>query len=151
MSETFTERTAGIWVSTVFYAIGGAYILAFWAMFSLNAYHLLALGVASLLIAALLFLLSKWAYWLGVFTFPLLVVEFAFALYFSVNVAGWTPNPFVTAFNVSMIVYLVLLCISFLLLIDRRNTLKGDRIMDRFNRSVAAPPKEPAAEPKRNG
>ena len=132
MTESFTERTAGIWVPMIFYAAGGIYILAFWAIFSLSAYHLLALGIASLLVAALLFMLSKWAYWIGLFTFPLLALEFVEALIFSVNIAGWDPNIPVAVFNGSMVVYLVLLCFSFLLLIDRRNALRSDRFMDRL-------------------
>ena len=140
MTETFTERTAGIWIPIVFYAAGGIYILTFWAVFSLSAYHLLALGIASLLVAALLFMLSKWAYWIGLFTFPLLAVEFVDALIYSVNIAGWDPNASVAVFNGSMVVYLVLLCFSFLLLIDRRNALRGDRIMDRLRGS--SPPTE---------
>jgi hypothetical protein len=138
LTESFTERTAGIWIPIVFYAIGGIYILAFWAIFSLSAYHLLALGIASVIVAVLLFGLSKWAYWIGVFTFPLLIVEFVYALTFSVNAAGWDPNATVAVLNASMVAYLLLLCLSFLLLLDRRNALKSDRFMDRLSGSVSA-------------
>jgi len=146
LTESFTERTAGIWVPMVFYAAGGIYILAFWAVFSLSAYHLLALGIASILVAAFLFSLSKWAYWVGLFTFPLLVVEFLYALMFSVNIAGWNPNPVLAAFNASMVVYLVLLCFSFVLLIDKRNTLRSDKFMDKLSSSVLPPKKEEKKE-----
>ena len=138
MAESFTERTAGIWIPTVFYAVGGICIVAFWAVFSLSAYHLLALGVASILVAILLYGLSKWAYWIGLFTFPLLIIEFLYALMFSVNIGGWAPNVLVAAFNASMVVYLLLLCLSFLLLLDRRNTLKSDRFMDKLSSFVSA-------------
>jgi len=138
LTESFTERTAGIWIPTVFYAVGGIFILAFWAVFSLSAYHLLALGVASILVAILLYSLSKWAYWIGLFTFPLLIIEFLYALMFSVNIGGWAPNVLVAVFNASMVVYLLLLCLSFLLLLDRRNTLKSDRFMDKLSSSVSA-------------
>jgi hypothetical protein len=121
-----------------FYGASGIFILAFWAVYSLSAYHLLALGIASILIAVFLFSLSKWAYWIGLFTFPLLIVEFLYALNFSVNIAGWDPNPEVAVFNASMIVYLVLLCFSFLLLLDKRNTLKSDRFMDKLGSVVAS-------------
>jgi len=146
LSESFTERTVGIWIPSVFYALGGIYILAFWAMFSLSAYHLLALGVASIIVAALLFRVSKWAYWIGLFLFPLLLVEFLYALVFSVNIVGWDPNVPVAAFNASIVVYLVLLCFSFLLLIDRRNALKSDKVMDKLSGSMLHPAKEPETE-----
>ena len=146
LTESFTERTAGIWIPTVFYAVGGIYILAFWAVTSLSAYHLLALGIASILVAAFLFSLSKWAYWIGLFTFPLLITEFLCALMFSVNIVGWDPNPLAAVFNASMVVYLVLLCFSFLLLLDRRNTLKGDKFMDKLSSSILPRQKEDATE-----
>ncbi len=148
MTESFTERTAGIWIPTVFYAVGGIYILALWAMFSLSAYHLLALGIASILVAIFLFTLSKWAYWIGLFTFPLLIVEFLYALVFSVNIAGWDPNIPVTALNASMIAYLILLCFSFLLLLDRRNALKSDRFMDMLGALVSPRQKAETESPK---
>ena len=138
MTESFTERTPGIWIPTVFYAASGIYILAFWAVFSLSAYHLLALGIASILIAVLLFTLSKWAYWIGLFTFPLLIVEFVYALNFSVAIAGWDPNVPDAAFNASIVVYLVLLCFSFLLLLDKRNSLKTDRVMDKLGSAASS-------------
>jgi hypothetical protein len=122
----------------VFYAAGGVYMLGFWAMFSPSAYDLLALGVVSIVIAAALYLMSRWAYWLGLFTFPLLAAEFIYALVFSVNVVGWYPNPDVAVFNASMLVYLFFLCFSFLLLIDRRNTLKSDRFLDKLRGSLSA-------------
>jgi len=137
LTESFTERTAGIWVPTAFYAAGGIFILAFWAVFSLSAFHLLALGIASILVAVFLYTLSKWAYWIGLFTFPLLILEFIYALMFSVNIAGWDPNPLVAVFNASMVAYLVLLCLSFLLLVDKRGSLKSDKLMDKLGSLVS--------------
>ena len=113
-------------------------MLAFWAVFNPSAYSLLGLGAVSLVIAATLFLMSRWAYWLGLFTFPLLAAEFVYALTFSVDVVGWYPNPVTAVFNASMVIYLFFLCFSFLLLIDRRNTLKSDRFLDKLRGSLSA-------------
>jgi len=141
LSETFAERSAGIWFPLVFYAVGGIYLLAFWVGYSLTAYHLLALGVVSLIISVALYTLSKWAYWLGLFTFPLLLVELLLALNFSVNVVGWYPNIPTALFNASMVAYIVFLFLSVLFLIDKRNTLKTDRVMDKLRPSSPAPEK----------
>ncbi|HUK29155.1 MAG TPA: hypothetical protein VLV31_12090 [Candidatus Acidoferrales bacterium] len=148
MSETFAERSAGIWFPLVFYAVGGVYLLAFWALYGLMAYHLLALGVASILIAVALYALSKWAYWLGLFTFPLLLLELVVSLNFSVSFVGWYPNIPTAIFNASMIAYLAFLCISFLFLVDKRNTLKTDRVMDRLRPSAPAPDKSGESKSK---
>jgi hypothetical protein len=94
--------------------------------------------------------MSRWAYWLGLFTFPLLAAEFVYALTFSVNVVGWYPNPVIAVFNASMVVYLFFLCFSFLLLIDRRNTLKSDRFLDKLRGLLYAPASNPET-PKTSG
>jgi len=147
LAEKFTERTAGIWVPLMFYAVGGAYMLAFWGLFERAAYHLLILGGISIIIAIALYFLSRWAYWLGIFTFPLLFALFAYALTFSVNVVGWDPNIPNAALNVSMVIYLIFLTLSFLLLIDKRNTLKSDRILDILHRPLAAPSSDKQTQP----
>jgi hypothetical protein len=141
MTEKFAERTAGIWFPLGVYAAGGIYMLAFWAVIDRTAYHLAALGVVSLLIAAALYFVSRWAFWVGLFTFPLLFTEFVLAAIASVNLAGWYPDVWTGLFNASLIVYLVFLTLSLIMLIDKRNTLKKDRILDRL--SGAPKPAEP--------
>ncbi len=147
MTEKFSERTVGLWVPLGFYAIGGVYMLAFWGLFDRAAYHLLVLGGISIIIAVALYFISRWAYWLGIFTFPLLFALFAYAIAFSVNVVGWDPNIPNAVLNASMVVYLVFLTLSFLLLIDRRNTLKSDRILDMLHKPLAAPSTEKQTQP----
>ena len=138
MTEKFTERTAGIWFPLGFYAAGGVYMLAFWAMFDRAAYHLAALGIISMIIAVALYSVSRWAFWIGLLTFPLYFAVFLFATISSVNLAGWYPNVPTAAFNISLIVYLIFLCLSFILLIDKRNVLKTDRVMDRLKRPATS-------------
>lgn len=139
MAEKFTERTAGIWFPLAFYAIGGAYMLAFWAAFDRMAYHLAVLGVASIVIAVALYSVSRWAFWLGLFTFPLFFAEFLYSIMTSVNLLGWYPDAQTTAFHASLITYLVFLCASVLFLIDKRSTLKTDRFLDKLKRPVTTP------------
>lgn len=139
MTERFAERTAGIWFPLAFYAVGGVYMLAFWAIFDRAAYHLTVLGIISIIIAVALYSVSGWAFWLGLFTFPLYFAEFLYATLASVNLVGWYPDIQTAAFNASLIVYLVFLCLSLILLIDRRNALRTDRILDRLKRHVSSP------------
>jgi len=146
LTEKFTERTAGIWLPLVFYIVGGVYMLAFWGVFDRTAFHLTVFGVVSIIIAVALFSTSRWAFLLGLFTFPLFFTEFLYALLWSVNLVGWNPNLQTAAFQASMIVYLIFLTLSLILLIDKRNTLKSDRILDRLNRPAAGP--ENSSKPK---
>ena len=144
MEEKFTERTAGVWLPLIFYAVGGMYMLAFWGLFDRTTYHLTVLGALSIIIAVALYLLSRWAYWLGLFTFPLLLADFVYALVSSVNIVGWYPDIANAVFHASMVVYLVFLVLSVILLVDKRNTLKNDRILDMLGKpfSAASKPQE---------
>ncbi len=141
MAEKFTERTAGIWIPLVFYAVGGVYMLGFWGLFDRTAYHLVILGGISIAITVTLYSLSRWAYWLGLFTFPLLFADFAYALVFSVNVVGWYPDIPTAVFHASMVAYLVFLVLSLIFLIDRRSVLKNDRFLDLLGNPLSAAPK----------
>ena len=141
-----TDRSAGVWVALVIYALGGAYMLGFWALFDRAAYSLALFGVISLVIAAALFMMSRWAWWMGLFTFPLYLVDVAYALFSSVNFVGWYPNVLTGALQTSMVVYLVFLCLAFLLLIDRRNVLKSDRVLDLLYKPLVT---KASAEPKK--
>lgn len=118
-------------------------MLAFWGMFDRAAYHLIVLGGLSIVIAVALYLLSRWAYWLGLFTFPLLLTVFVFALVASVNLVGWYPDLPSGLFHASMIAYVVFLFFAFILLIDKRNTLKNDRILDMLGRPLSASANQP--------
>lgn len=130
MTETFTERTAGIWVSLVFYALGGVYMIAVCGVFARTAYYLAVMGAVSIIISVSLYLLSRWGFVLGLFTFPLFFLEFLYSLITNVNFLGWNPTPTIAILNASFIAYLVFLVIALLLLVDRRNILKGDRVLD---------------------
>ena len=147
MTEKFAEHTAGIWVPLVFYAAGGAYMLAFWGIFDRTAYHLTLLGIVSIILAVALYSLSRWAFWLGLFTFPIFFFEFLYAVMASVNFVGWNPNIPTAVFHASIIIYLVFLSLSLILLIDKRNTLKSDRILDRLGRAPKVAGKAEKARP----
>jgi uncharacterized membrane protein (DUF2068 family) len=140
------DRSAGVWVALVIYALGGVYMLGFWTLFDRAAYSLMLFGVISLVIAAALFMMSRWAWWMGLFTFPLYLVDVAYALFSSVNFVGWYPNVLTGALQTSMVVYLVFLCLAFLLLIDRRNVLKSDRVLDLLYKPLVT---KASAEPKK--
>ncbi len=113
-------------------------MLVFWGVLDRTAYYLTALGILSIMIAVALYFLSRWAFWLGLFTFPILFVDFLAALILSVNLVGWFPGIANGLFQASLIIYLVFLTFSLLLLIDKRNTLRSDRILDTLRKPLTA-------------
>ena len=135
-NQVSNERSAGIWVALVIYLLEGGYMLAFWAL-DQAAYYLVLFGIVSLLTAVALFRISRWGWWLGLFSFPVYFVEVAYALLTSVNFVGWYPDLATGAFHASLVVYLVFLCLGFLLLIDRRNVLRSDNILDFLSKPLS--------------
>lgn len=146
MSDLVNERPAGVWVALVVYALDGVYMLGFWALFDRTVYLLALFGIVSVVIAGALFKMSRWAWWLGLFTFPLFFIDVAYALVASVSFVGWYPDALTAVFHGSMIVYLVFLCLAFLLLIDRRNVLRSDRVLELLNKPLST---KPATEPQK--
>jgi len=138
LSGGIGERSAGIWIALVIYALGGVYLLTFWAL-DMTAYYLVLLGIVSLLITVTLFRVSRWAWWLGLFSFPIYFAEVAYALLMSVNFVGWYPDMVMGALHASMVLYLILLCVGFILLLDRRNVLRSDRILDILSKPLSKP------------
>lgn len=74
------------------------------------------------------------------FSFPIFFVDVAYALLTSVNFMGWYPDLTTGLFHASIIAYLVMICLGFLLLVDRRNVLRSDRILDLLNKSFSSKP-----------
>lgn len=142
-NQVSNERSAGIWVALVIYAIGGGYMIAFWVLDTV-AYYLVLLGVVSIAIGVALFRTSRWAWWLGLFSFPIYFVDVAYALLSSVNLVGWYPDLSTGAFHASMIIYLVFLCLGFLLLVDKRNLLKSDNLLDFLSKPLSSKSTTPA-------
>jgi hypothetical protein len=137
MKEQFAERSAGIWFALVFYLVGGAYMLAFWGILDQVAYHLAILGLSSIIVGFALYMSSRWAFWIALFTFPVYFAEFIYGAVSSVNFVGWVPDTATGLFQASMIVYVVFLCFSFVLVIDKRNTLRSDRALDSLGNLIS--------------
>jgi len=146
VSDSVDERSAGVWVALVVYAVEGVYMLGFWALFDQAVYLLALLGITSVIVAGALFKMSRWAWWLGLFTFPLLLIDLAYALFASVSFVGWYPDALTALFHGSMIVCLVFLCLAFLLMVDRRNVLRSDRVLDLLDKPSSA---KPSSEPQK--
>lgn len=136
-NQVSNDRSAGIWVALIIYLLAGGYMITFWALDQV-AYYLVLLGVVSVLIGVALFKTSRWAWWLGLFSFPIFVVDVSYALLSSVNLVGWSPDLPTGAFHASMIVYLIFLCLAFLLLVDRRNVLKSDNVLDLLSKPLSS-------------
>ena len=117
-------RPLGIWFSLVYFAIAGVYAFFFAVMFDVSLVPAYIIGVVSLAVAAGLFLMKRWAVWLCAAAFPLILLASISPLYFSVSLAGWSPDWETGLFQASLILYGVFSFVSLMLVLDKRKEFK---------------------------
>ncbi len=121
-------RPLGIWVAFGIYLAVAIYGLVFPLVFDRTLFVLLILAVASLATAAGLFLMKRLGFWIGLVTFPLLLLEMAFALYNSLISAGLASAWQVALFNASLVAIIIGLVLALLLIIDKRKELEPTKL-----------------------
>ena len=118
------QGPTGLRIAAVFYIILGIYALAFPVMYDLSLYPMYIIGVLSILCGAGVLLLKKWGLWISAVLFPVMLMLSMVTLYYSASVGGFYPDWERALFNVSLILYLVLAALGFLLVADKRRELK---------------------------
>ena len=114
----------GMLLVSLFYAVVGV-VLAFILVFaSFRLFHVGVLAVLNLILAYGLFKMKKWSVKLLAALFLPQVIFGVITLYFSVMV--WTLSPIweTTAFNLSLIVYVVLCLVSLVYVSAKRKDFK---------------------------
>ena len=118
------QGPTGLRVAAIFYIILGIYMLAFPVLYDPSLYPLYIIGILSILSGVGILLLKKWALWISVALFPVMLMLSIVTLYYSVSVVGFYPDWESTVFHISLIAYLILTIIAFLLVVDRRREFK---------------------------
>ncbi len=122
-AEASSFRPVGLSISSFFYALSGIYYLVFPIVAQdTGAWHLYALGAASLLGAYGVFTMTKWGLWLGLLLFPLQIVAPAFTLMTVLSYPGVWQQPIAIAFVASLFILIFFASLTFLLLLDKRRS-----------------------------
>ena len=108
----------------IFYAVVGILQLATLALFDIRMVWIGVLAILSLIAAYGVFTVQKWSVWLiiGLF-FPQLVFG-ASTLYGSISLYSLSSETTVLLLNASLIVFIVLSCISFVYVVAKRSTFQ---------------------------
>jgi hypothetical protein len=114
----------GLRVAAVLYFMLGIYLLAFPILYDTSIFALYIVGGLSILCGAGIMLLKKWTLWISVVLFPVMLALSVVSLYYSVSVSGFYPDWERTLFHISLIVYLLLTVLAFLLVVDKRRDFK---------------------------
>ncbi len=122
-ADTASFRPVGLSISSFFYALSGIYYLAFPIVAQDTlAYHLYAIGAASLLGSLGVFMMTRWGLWLGLLLFPLQIVAPASTLLTVVSYPGLWQQPIAIAFVASLFVLMFFASLTFLLVLDKRRS-----------------------------
>jgi len=121
--EASSFRPVGLSIASFFYALSGIYYLAFPIVAQdTAAWHLYAIGGASLVGAFGVFTLRRWGLWLGLLLFPLQIVAPASTLLTVLSYPGVWQQPIFIAFVASLFVLMFFASLTFLLVLDRRRS-----------------------------
>jgi hypothetical protein len=111
-------------VAAILYIILGVYTLAFPVLYDPSLFPLYIIGILSILSGLGTVLLKKWALWISVPLFPVMLLLSIVTLSYSVTVVGFYPDWETTLFHISLIIYLILTILGFLQVVDKRRELK---------------------------
>jgi len=113
----------GMLLVSLFYAIVGVVLVSILVLASFRLFHVGVLAVLNLILAYGLFKMKKWSIKLLAALFLPQVVFGAITLY---SVMGWTLSPVweTTAFNLSLIVYVILCFISLVYILAKKKDFK---------------------------
>ena len=118
------QGSTGLRVASIFYILLGIYTLAFPVAFDPSAYPFYIIGVLSIIAGAGAMFVKKWGLWIGVLLFPVMLVLSIVTLYYSASVVGFYPDWQTILFHLSLIGYLVLAVLAFLLIVDKKREFK---------------------------
>jgi hypothetical protein len=122
-AEASSFRPVGLTIASFFYALSGIYYLAFPIVAQdTGAWHLYAIGAASLLGAYGVFTMTRWGLWLGLLLFPLQIVAPASTLLTVLSYPGVWQQPIAIAFVASLFVLMFFASLTFLLVLDKRRS-----------------------------
>jgi len=123
--EAASFRPVGLSISSFFYALSGVYYLVIpIAAQDTGAYHLYAIGAASILGSFGVFKMKKWGLWLGLLLFPLQIVAPASTLLTVLSYPGAWSQPIGIALVASLFVLMFFASLTFLLVLDKRRSFK---------------------------
>jgi hypothetical protein len=109
----FRVKRRDVLLITIFYAVVGVLQLATFAVFDIRMVWIGALAILSLIAAYGVFTVQKWSVWLIIGLFFPQVVFAASTLYGSISLYSLSSETTVLLLNASLIVFIVLSCISF--------------------------------------
>lgn len=123
MKSKLKSEHPGILLVSLFYAVVGVVLVSVLLLANFRLFHVGVLAVLNLILAYGLFKMKKWSVKLLAALFLPQVVFGVITLY---SVMGWTLSPVweTTAFNLSLILYVVLCFVSLVYVAAKRKDFK---------------------------
>src|SRR5438445_10063497 len=118
-------RPVGLSFSSFFYAASGLYYLIYpFVVQDTSLYQLYIIGALSIVGSVGIMRVTRWGLWAGLALFPLQIVAPAFALMAALQYPGVASSSSPLAYTVSLVLLRLFASLTFLLVLDKRRTVK---------------------------
>jgi len=118
-------RPVGLSFSSFFYAASGLYYLIYPIVIQdTKLYPLYIIGALSIVGSVGIMRVTRWGLWVGLALFPLQIVAPAFALMTTLQYPGVASSSIALAYIVSLVILMFFASLSFLLVLDKRRSVK---------------------------
>ena len=114
----------GIFIPAVIFLLAGIYFIIFPILYDMSLYNLIILSLLSIISSAGIFLTRKWGLWLALALSPFIVVTVWSTFIFSRNIAGLNPNTNTQIFQMTLIMWIILILVSCIFLLGNRKAFK---------------------------
>lgn len=114
----------GLRVAAILYMVLGIYALVFPLLYDPSILFLYIVGGLSIICGIGTMLLKKWGLWISVALFPVMLMLSIVTFYYSISSLGFYPDWERALFNTSLVIYMILSVLGFLLVVDKRRDLK---------------------------
>lgn len=124
MVSRFKVKRRDALLIAIFYAVVGVLQLATLALFDIRMVWIGVLAILSLIAAYGVLTVQKWSVWLVIGLFFPQVVFGASTLYGSISLYSLSSETTVLLLNASLVVFIVLSCVSFVYVVAKRSTFQ---------------------------
>ncbi|MCW4033057.1 MAG: hypothetical protein NWF08_06650 [Candidatus Bathyarchaeota archaeon] len=118
------KLSLGIIFPAIIFLLAGIYFIFFPVLYDMSLYNLIILSSLCIISSAGLFLVRKWGLWLALALSPFIAVTVWSAFIFSRNIAGLNPNIHTEIFQITLIVWIILILLSCIFLLSNRKVFK---------------------------
>lgn len=118
------KLSLGTFIPAIIFLLAGIYFIIFPILYDMSLYNLIILSLLSIISSAGIFLARKWSLWLALILSPFILITVWSTFDFSRNIAGFNPNIDTQIFQMTLIIWIILILLSCIFLLSNWKAFK---------------------------